>query len=181
MSVRLPAGSTWPRGEVCCLALVESLNVFGGAVTSVVRTVDLSVWLTGWRCEVDTAIGWELVRSARWCTTRHCSGYLRWNDARTRDTSDDAHVFESTYTHFGFAQAFYHNPDSLYMYLSLNHHRYAVDTHISSCPFSHQIFTPISFTYKTLYNSYHSHSQISSWLKGVLRPKNELAKSIPAV
>jgi len=56
--------------------------------------------LTGWRCEVDTATWRELVRRARWRATRHCSSHLHRNYTWTRDTGSDAHVFQSTYTHY---------------------------------------------------------------------------------
>jgi len=62
--------------------------------------------VTGRCCQTDTTTRRELVRGTRWRTTRYRSSDLRRHDAWTRDTSDDANVFTSTYAHNGFVLLF---------------------------------------------------------------------------
>ena len=86
---------------MCSTGDFSRMCVDGAAM---LMTVCLS--LTGWYREAHTTTRWELVWSACWYTTRHCSSYLRRNDTWTWDASHDSHVFQSADTRNGFVQLF---------------------------------------------------------------------------
>jgi len=75
------------------------IQVLTGPGVDQLRWCDHDVCVVaGWCCEADSTLGWELVRSARRCTSGNCSAHLRRDDSRAWNTAHDAHVFTSTHT-----------------------------------------------------------------------------------
>ena len=76
-----------------------TINSDNAACVLTLTSVDsLCLWtLSGWRGEVDTPTGRELVRSTRRCAPRHRTGHLRRDDARARHAASDAHVVQSAH------------------------------------------------------------------------------------